>query len=73
MKDYAPSVRAVMDQFMDALDEDFRLRGETNFSELACKTGVGRDFGLLPARNQVVVKQAREILLEDPWPEGEVD
>ncbi|CAE7903317.1 unnamed protein product, partial [Symbiodinium necroappetens] len=67
--------RAVMDQFMDALDEDFRLRGETNFSELlpilaadlACKTGVGRDFGLLPARNQVVVKQAREVLLEDPW------
>ena len=65
-----------MDQFMDALDEDFRLRGETNFSELlpilaadlACQTGVGRDFGLLPARNQVVVKQAREILLEDPWP-----
>ncbi|CAE7693439.1 CYP4C21 [Symbiodinium sp. CCMP2456] len=67
---YAPSVCAVMDQFMDALDEDCRLRGETNFSDLlpmlaadlVCKTGVGRDFGLLPARSQEEVKQVREML-----------
>ena len=31
-------------------------------ADLVCKTGVGRDFGLLPARSQEEVKQVRDML-----------